>query len=86
MMIETLLVMLLVGAAAGFLASHIVEGYGFGLVGNILLGIVGAFVASMLLPMLGLYAGGTLIGSIVYAAIGAVIVLLLVGLVRRAAV
>ncbi len=83
MAIETLIILLLIGAAAGFLAGQIVEGYGFGLVGNILLGIVGAFVANWLLPKLGLYAGGTIIGDIVYAALGAIIVLLVAGFVRR---
>ena len=83
MAIETLLVLLLVGAAAGFLAGQVVEGYGFGLIGNVVLGIIGAFVANWFLPKLGLYSGGTIIGDIVYAAIGAIIVLLVAGLVRR---
>lgn len=83
MAIETLLILLFIGAAAGFLAGQVVKGYGFGLAGNILLGIVGAFVASYLLPMLGLYSGGSIVGDIVFATIGAIIVLLIAGLVRR---
>ena len=54
MAVETLLILLFIGATAGFLGGQIVKGYGFGLVGNVLLGIVGAFVASYLLPKLGL--------------------------------
>ena len=85
MAIETLLIWLLIGAAAGFLAGQIVKGYGFGVIGNILLGIVGAVVAGYLLPMLGLYSGGTIVGDIVSAMIGAIVVLLIAGFVRRAA-
>ena len=83
MAVETLLILLFIGAAAGFLAGQIVKGYGFGLLGNVLLGIVRAFVASYLLPKLGLYSGGTIVGDIVFAMIGAIIVLLIAGLVRR---
>ena len=83
MAVETLLILLFIGAAAGFLAGQIVKGYGFGLVGNVLLGIVGAFVVSYLLPKLELYSGGTIVGDIVFAMIGAIIVLLIAGLVRR---
>jgi len=83
MTIEALAIMLLIGAAAGYLAGIIVEGYGFGVVGNILLGIVGAFVASWLLPKLGLYSGGTVVGDILYAAAGAIVVLLIAGGIRK---
>jgi len=84
MAIESLLVMLIVGAIAGWLAGQIVRGYGFGLVGNIVVGIVGAFIAGFLLPRLGLGIATGMIGAIIYAAIGAVILLVLVGLIRRA--
>lgn len=82
MTVQALLVWLVVGAVAGWLAGQIVKGHGFGLVGNIVVGIVGAFLAGWLLPGLGLGLGG-IVGSIVYAAIGAIILLLLIGLIKR---
>ncbi len=86
MSLETIIIWLIVGAIAGFLAGLIVKGYGFGIIGNIVVGIVGAFLAGWLLPQLGLgfSVGGPLVTSILYATIGAIILLLLIGLVRRA--
>jgi uncharacterized membrane protein YeaQ/YmgE (transglycosylase-associated protein family) len=81
--IESLLIMLLIGAAAGWLAGQIVSGYGYGLLGNIVIGIVGAFIAGLLLPRFGLGIDGIL-GSIIYATVGAVILLFLIRLVKRA--
>ena len=80
-----LLVLLLIGAVAGFLAGVIVKGYGFGVVGNIVVGIVGAFIAGAVLPRLGLFPGGDIIGQIISATIGAVGLLVLIGVVRRVA-
>lgn len=84
--IESILIWILVGAIAGFLAGQIVKGYGLGLVGNIVVGIVGAILAGWLLPTLGLgfSLGNAILTAIVYATIGAVVLLLLIGLVRRA--
>jgi uncharacterized membrane protein YeaQ/YmgE (transglycosylase-associated protein family) len=83
--IESIIVWLIVGAIAGWLAGQIVKGYGFGLVGNIVVGIVGAFIAGFLFPRLGIGpAGGSIIWAIIYSAIGAVILLVIIGLVRRA--
>lgn len=84
MALEALVIFLIIGAIAGWLAGQIMAGGGFGLIGNIVLGIVGAFVAGWLLPRLGFYIGGTYIADIINALIGAVIVLLVVGLVKRA--
>ncbi len=84
MTIESIIIFLIVGAVAGWLAGQIVKGHGFGLVGNIVVGIVGAFIAGLLLPGLGLGLSGIL-GSIVYAAIGAIILLFLIGLFKRVA-
>jgi uncharacterized membrane protein YeaQ/YmgE (transglycosylase-associated protein family) len=81
---EAILVWLIIGAIAGFLAGVIVKGYGFGLVGNIVIGIVGAFLASLLLPRIGLFTGADIVGQIIAATIGAVILLVLVGVLRRA--
>ena len=54
MTLEDLIVWLIVGAIAGWLAGLIVKGFGFGLIGNIVVGIVGAFIAGFLLPRLGI--------------------------------
>lgn len=59
------------------------RGYGFGLIGNIVVGIVGAFIAGWLLPKLGIVIGGGTIGEVITAVIGAVILLLIIGLIRR---
>ena len=82
---EALLIWLLIGAIAGFLAGVVVKGYGFGIVGNIVVGIVGAVLAGALLPGLGLFSGTGLIGQIVSATLGAVALLFLISLVRRVA-
>jgi uncharacterized membrane protein YeaQ/YmgE (transglycosylase-associated protein family) len=80
----TILAVLVIGAIAGWLAGLIVRGAGFGLIGNIVIGIVGALVASWLLPRLGVSLGGSAFRDIVNATIGAVIVLVILSLVRRA--
>ncbi|MBC6942628.1 MAG: GlsB/YeaQ/YmgE family stress response membrane protein [Xanthomonadales bacterium] len=84
MTIESILVFLVVGAVAGWLAGQIVKGHGFGLVGNIVVGIVGAFIAGWLLPTIGLSIGGGIIAAIINALVGAVILLVLIGLIKRA--
>jgi uncharacterized membrane protein YeaQ/YmgE (transglycosylase-associated protein family) len=83
MQVEPLLILLLIGAVAGFLAGIVVEGYGFGVVGNIVVGIIGAVLGGWLLPQLGLYPGGNLTGQIISATAGAVVLLLLISFVRR---
>lgn len=84
--LQSLLILLIIGLIAGWLAGVVVKGYGLGLVGNMVVGVVGAFLAGWLLPTLGVAfsLGNPIITSIVYATIGAVILLLLLGLVRRA--
>ncbi|MCK1655168.1 GlsB/YeaQ/YmgE family stress response membrane protein [Bradyrhizobium sp. 149] len=79
---EGLLVILFVGLVAGWLAGKVVRGTGFGIIGDIVVGIAGALVASFLFPKLGIHIGSGLISEIVYSAIGAVILLLVVRLVR----
>ena len=83
---ESLLIFIIVGIVAGWLAGVIVRGYGLGLVGNLVVGVVGALLAGWLLPRIGgaFTVGNALVTEIVYATIGAVVLLLLVGLVRRA--
>lgn len=85
MQIEPLLILLLIGAAAGFLAGVIVKGYGFGAVGNVVVGIVGAVFGGWLMPRLGLFAGGDVIGQIISATLGAVVLLVLISFFRRIA-
>jgi uncharacterized membrane protein YeaQ/YmgE (transglycosylase-associated protein family) len=84
MTIEAVIIWLIVGGVAGWLAGLLMKGGGFGLIGNIVLGIVGAFVAGLLLPAIGIVIGGGIIAAIVNAFIGACVVLLIVGLIKRA--
>ena len=79
---ESILVVLFVGLVAGWLAGKIVRGTGFGIIGDILVGIAGALVASFLFPKLGIHIGTGLISEIIYSAIGAIVLLLVVRLVR----
>ena len=79
-----LIIILVIGGVAGWLAGLIVKGFGFGLVGNIVIGIIGAVIAGWLLPRLGIALGTGMVAAIINAVIGAVILLVIVGLVRRA--
>ncbi len=79
---QSIIVILFVGLVAGWLAGKIVRGTGFGIIGDILIGIAGAFVSTLIFPRLGLHLGGGLASEIIYSAIGAVILLLVVRLVR----
>ena len=83
MSLEAILVILLVGLAAGWLAGQVVQGTGFGIVGDIIIGIVGAFIAAWLFPALGLRLGGGIVGAIIAAAIGAILLLVVVRLIKR---
>jgi uncharacterized membrane protein YeaQ/YmgE (transglycosylase-associated protein family) len=80
-----ILITLAIGAAAGWLAGLLVEGAGFGLLWNIIIGIAGAFIAGWLFPVLGfrLTIAGGIIGAIVTATLGAVILLVVVNLIQR---
>jgi uncharacterized membrane protein YeaQ/YmgE (transglycosylase-associated protein family) len=82
--IESILVFLIVGAIAGWLAGLIVSGFGVGLVGNIVVGIVGAFIAGYLFPALGVSLGSGIVAAIIHATIGAVILLVLIKVIKRA--
>jgi uncharacterized membrane protein YeaQ/YmgE (transglycosylase-associated protein family) len=83
MPLEALLIWLIIGGVAGYLAGVVVKGYGFGVAGNIVVGIVGAFLAAWLLPRLGFYPSGDIVAQIVAATIGAIVLLGLIGLIRR---
>jgi uncharacterized membrane protein YeaQ/YmgE (transglycosylase-associated protein family) len=79
---ESLLIIVLVGLVAGWLAGQIVQGTGFGIVGDLLIGIVGAFIGSWVLPRLGIHLGAGIVAAIVNATVGALILLLIIRLVR----
>lgn len=85
MSVETLLIWLFIGAVAGWLAGVIVKGFGFGLVGNIVVGILGAFIGGWLFGALGIGAGYGIISAILGATVGAVVLLLVIKLLRRTA-
>jgi uncharacterized membrane protein YeaQ/YmgE (transglycosylase-associated protein family) len=84
MSIESLVIWLVIGAVAGWLAGVIVKGAGFGLIGNIIVGIVGAFVGGWAMGALGISVGTGMVGAIVGATAGAVILLFVISLFRRA--
>jgi len=79
----SLIAALIIGAIAGWLAGKIVHGAGFGLIGNIVIGIIGALVAGWLLPQLGVSLGSGTMRDIINATIGAVIILVILSLIRR---
>jgi uncharacterized membrane protein YeaQ/YmgE (transglycosylase-associated protein family) len=79
---ESLLIILLVGLVAGWLAGQIVQGTGFGPVGDLIIGVAGAFIGGWLLPQIGIHVGSGTVSAIVDATIGAVLLLLTLRLVR----
>jgi uncharacterized membrane protein YeaQ/YmgE (transglycosylase-associated protein family) len=81
---ETLIIWIIVGAVAGWLAGLVVRGGGFGLVGNIVVGIIGAFLGGWLFGVAGFSIGAGIINTIFTAFIGAVALLLIVRVIKRA--
>jgi uncharacterized membrane protein YeaQ/YmgE (transglycosylase-associated protein family) len=79
---ESILVILLVGIVAGWLAGKVVRGTGFGLIGDLVVGVAGAFVAAWLFPRLGIHLGTGIVEEIIYSALGAIILLVIVRLIR----
>lgn len=85
MNLTAIVLWLVIGAVAGWLAGQLMRGRGLGLVGNIVVGIIGAFVGGWLLGgVLGISIGGGLIGAILNATVGAVVVLAVIGAIKRA--
>ena len=80
----SLLWFLIVGLVAGWLAGMLVKGGGFGIFGDLVVGVIGAVLGGWLFSTLGASAGGGLVGSIIVATIGAVVLLFLVRLIKRA--
>jgi len=79
---ESLLVIIVVGLVAGWLAGKLVRGTGYGLIGDIIICIIGAFIASWLFPQLGIALGTGWIRLILNSTIGAVILLIILRLIR----
>ncbi len=79
---QNLVLFLVVGVVAGFLAGKIMKGSGFGLVGDLVVGVLGAFIGAWVFGLLGLSVGGIL-GLLVAAIVGALLLLYLLRLVRR---
>ncbi|CAN5391271.1 GlsB/YeaQ/YmgE family stress response membrane protein [soil metagenome] len=75
---------ILIGLVAGWLAGQIMKGGGFGVVGDIIVGIVGALIGGFLFGSMGVGAGGGLLGSIIVATIGAIILIFALRLIKRA--
>jgi uncharacterized membrane protein YeaQ/YmgE (transglycosylase-associated protein family) len=78
-----IIVWLIVGAIAGWLAGMVVKGGGFGLIGDIIVGIVGGLIAGWLLPTIGFPIAAGIVGQIIDAFIGAVILLIIIRLIKR---
>jgi uncharacterized membrane protein YeaQ/YmgE (transglycosylase-associated protein family) len=79
---QSLLAIVVVGIIAGWLAGRVTEGGGFGLIGDLVVGLIGAFIANWLLPQLGIHLGVGIVAAIVNAFIGAVVLLLILRLLN----
>ena len=74
---------LLIGAVAGWLAGNLTKGSGFGLVGNIVIGVLGALVGGYLFRSMGVWSNGGLLGTLVTALVGAIVLLFFLSLVKK---
>lgn len=83
MSLMALIIFLVIGAIAGWLAGLIMKGGGFGLIGDIIVGVIGSFIGGWLFGALGISTGG-LIGSIIAAVVGAIILIAIIRLIKRA--
>jgi uncharacterized membrane protein YeaQ/YmgE (transglycosylase-associated protein family) len=81
---QSLIIWLIVGAIAGWLAGKVVRGGGYGLIGDIIVGVVGGLIAGWLLPQIGIAIGGGFIAAVIDSFIGAVILLVIIRLIKRA--
>ncbi len=79
---ENLIWFLIIGLIAGWLAGQVMRGRGFGLIGNLIIGVLGAVVGGFLFGLLGLGASG-FIGSLIVAFVGAIVLIYLLSLMRR---
>ena len=83
--IKALIIWLIVGAVAGWLAGMVVKGGTYGLIGNIIVGVIGGLIAGWLFPRIGVVIGAGFIGAIINVFIGAVILLLILRTIKRVA-
>ena len=79
-----LLILLAIGAVTGWLAGIIMKGSGFGLIGDIVIGIIGAVVGGYLFSTFGISAGEGILGAIITGTVGAVLLLFIISLIKRA--
>lgn len=77
---QSLIVIVVVGVVAGWLAGQIVAGGGFGLIGDLVIGVVGAFIGDWLLPRLDIHIGVGMVALIINATIGAIVLLVILRL------
>ncbi len=77
-----IILFLVIGAVAGWLAGKFMKGEGFGLIGNLVVGIIGALIGGFVFDILGIYTG-SLIGALITAFVGAVILLGIVKLIKK---
>jgi len=82
--LEGLLIFIVIGVVAGWIAGQVMKGGGFGLVGDLLVGVAGAFIGGLIFPRIGLSFGGGIIGDIISAVLGAIILLFVIRLIKRA--
>ena len=82
--LHSILILLVVGLVAGWLAGLIVRGRGFGIVGDLIVGVIGAFLGTWLFGVLGILIGMGIVGAIIKATVGAVLLVVIVRLIRRA--
>ena len=80
---EQAIVFVVIGGVAGWLAGLIFKGGGFGLIGNIIVGLLGALLGGWLFGLLGISVGGDWVGPIVTATVGAVVLLAVIGLIKK---
>lgn len=83
MEVQSLFIFLVIGALAGWIAGNLMRGGGFGLLGNVAVGVVGAVLGGFVFDFVGVSAGG-FVGSLITAVVGAAILLFAIGLIKRA--
>jgi uncharacterized membrane protein YeaQ/YmgE (transglycosylase-associated protein family) len=81
--LTSIVMFLIIGAIAGWLAGVVMKGGGFGLIGDIVVGIIGAFIGGWLFGVLGIFAGG-LVGAVITAFVGACVLLFVIRLIKKA--
>ncbi len=80
---DGLLYMVLIGAIAGWLGGQIMKGGGFGIIGNIIVGILGGVLGGWLMPLLGVSFSSGVLGQIITSTIGAVLLIFLAGFIKK---